>query len=285
MCCTVEIKEEQEIPIVASISSSEPVDPATLVALKKADQQLKCADDHKTAVAEPAKAQEMAVHAHVTDKVVANEGAPKTVVEKTEAPKAEAPKPETPKPSEPEPAKEAGAGPGETFAVKVAKAAAETFGLEFCVLDDRMAVVVKLKHGGLIEAWNNMTTAEGNKVVAKDRLLKVNGKACNTRTEFVNCMKKAGEYELVFMHPKETEAKITKDGTSLGLQLRAADQSLGVLVDSIAPDGAAKTAAANISVCDRIIEVNGMRDAPEKMVTLLQKFDDLDLKLLSYCYK
>jgi hypothetical protein len=269
LCCAVDIKDEQEVPIVATISSSQAVDPATFAALSKAEQQLKGPDDHRTAVAEAPKVPVVPAHTHAE-------------AEKKEAPKAEVPKHEAHKPSEPEPAKEAGAGPGETFAVKVTKSAAETFGLEFCILDNKMAIVVNLRPGGLIEAWNKATTVEGNKVLVKDRLVKVNGKACSTRTECVNGMKNTGEYELVFMHPKETTAKIEKDGKSLGLQLRAADQSVGVLVDSIAPENATVASAANISVCDRIIEVNGISDAPEKMVTLLQKFDTLDLKLLSY---
>eukprot|EP00435_Cladocopium_sp_Y103_P004468 s239_g1.t1 len=156
---------------------------------------------------------------------------------------------------------------------------------------DKSHPVVKEVFGGLLQMWNSSCLPE-QEVKVFDRLVEVDGKGgsktdlCDRLSQQKDAM--TGTMVLKFARPKEKKVILKKkEGKDFGVTLNYYKSSMKVIIAGVDPDGL--TADWNethpdtpVLADDVVVEVNGVRGSPVKMVSEMKRSEAPELTVLQY---
>eukprot|EP00930_Biecheleria_cincta_P065722 TRINITY_DN51597_c0_g1_i1.p1 TRINITY_DN51597_c0_g1~~TRINITY_DN51597_c0_g1_i1.p1 ORF type:complete len:208 (-),score=31.96 TRINITY_DN51597_c0_g1_i1:16-639(-) len=135
---------------------------------------------------------------------------------------------------------------------------------------------------GLIAEWNKQNPDLA--VLVHDQLVKVNGEDGEGKAFEEKLAEASGVLELTFKRPVQSTFTLKKDGKSLGLVLRMIAGSMALGITAIKDEGAWKACEGveHVHVNDRIVMVNGVRDAAEKLLEAIKTQESMDLCVCCY---
>eukprot|EP00405_Crypthecodinium_cohnii_P043579 CAMPEP_0206572534 /NCGR_PEP_ID=MMETSP0325_2-20121206/28311_1 /ASSEMBLY_ACC=CAM_ASM_000347 /TAXON_ID=2866 /ORGANISM="Crypthecodinium cohnii, Strain Seligo" /LENGTH=237 /DNA_ID=CAMNT_0054076773 /DNA_START=40 /DNA_END=749 /DNA_ORIENTATION=+ len=170
------------------------------------------------------------------------------------------------------------AGSPLAFKATLKKAGVEAaLGWSLDVLDPRHLVVCRIITGQKtpLEEYNN-TAPEAEQIREGDYIIGVNG-MFEKSDKMSEVLRSSDTFDLTLCRPEHFEAKVTKNGSSLGLDLKYGPGGSSLLLEGIR-DGALKTCAPQVKVGDRIVGVNGVTGTPYVLMQAIQDSPVLNLK-------
>jgi len=187
---------------------------------------------------------------------------------------------------EPSPEKKASGTPlksGSEFRVQIERSANELIGLDIDLIDGVSAVVVDVKEGAVFK-WNERHP--DSKIQVNDRIVEVNG-VRNDANAIVSKLKRDTVWNLLLQRPSEMRVTINRaNAPSLGMDLRYAPNGTSLMITAVGEGPMQDWNVANKSVTvqkyDRIIELNGIRGTPQRLLQASEGVEKLDMVIVHY---
>jgi len=172
---------------------------------------------------------------------------------------------------------------GSEFRVQIERTLDELIGLDIDLIDGISAVVVDVK-AGAVHKWNE--AHHDSKIQVNDRIVEVNGVRSDANS-IVSKLKRDTVWNLVLQRPSEFRVTINRaSAPSLGMDLRYAPNGTSLMITAVGDGPMQEWNNANKNVTvkkyDRIIELNGTRGTPQRLLQASEGVEKLDMVIVHY---
>eukprot|EP00933_Yihiella_yeosuensis_P003190 TRINITY_DN10568_c1_g2_i3.p1 TRINITY_DN10568_c1_g2~~TRINITY_DN10568_c1_g2_i3.p1 ORF type:complete len:313 (+),score=65.65 TRINITY_DN10568_c1_g2_i3:42-980(+) len=155
------------------------------------------------------------------------------------------------------------------------------------VARDEDAIIGSVTEGGAVGVWNS-ACPESQVIKPGDRIVEVNGEGGSAEdiARKLGAVSDQTNIELLIQRPRVLTVKIQKCGEPLGLDLKYIDAPFGLMIshikDGLIRDWNTDHPTSRINAYDRIVSVNGKTENPEKLIDMLKRSEDLEVKVMSW---